>query len=332
MSTEYVYIRKLNAQELGFRKGEPKKAGRYIYISKDYLSYFPALSTVIRNDHVIIDVIPPSLNQIVLTNFVYHNDKIIDKKPNGRDEFRLYLNEGNDPGRDYFQPEDIIAIHRFKMENGNVVYKMYLFPAAIKGDEYERLEKLLKDKGIYDSHALLPISDMPFIALSRNIDSSTVVVPDDVKEAVLTEEISLIPDEEMKKEFEFTNLIRESAFRDLLLYFYDFRCAVTGTIIRYDSLNNLEAAHIIPDELRGPAHPKNGLPLNRDMHWAFDKGFFTVNDKYEVIVHEKVKNNEILSKIHGKKIILPEDSRARPSSFSLNWHKDNIFGVFTRSI
>lgn len=332
MAAEDVYIRKLNAQELGFRKGEPKKAGRYIYVSKEYLSFFPPLSTVIRNDHVIIDLIPPTLNHVVLTNFVYHNDKIVDNKPNGRDEFRVYLNEASDPGRNYFQPDDIIVIYRFETESSKVVYRVYYFPAARKGEEYGLLEKLLKDKGIHESHALLPISDIPFLKVNRNIDGSIVVVPEEVKEAVLEEEVSLIPEEEMKKEFEFTSLIRESAFRDLLLYFYDFRCAVTGTIIRYDSLNNLEAAHIIPDELRGPAHPKNGLPLSRDMHWAFDKGFFTVNDTYEIIVHEKVRDSEILSKVHGKKIILPEDSRARPSSFSLNWHKDNIFGIFIKSI
>src|ERR1035438_8702293 len=99
-----AYIHRLNAQELGYRKGEPGKAGRYFYISKKYASFFPPLSEIIINDHLFLEVISPISDDIALTNYVYHNDKLAGE--GSRDEFRLYLNSGNDPGRDFYQPDD----------------------------------------------------------------------------------------------------------------------------------------------------------------------------------------------------------------------------------
>jgi predicted restriction endonuclease len=226
-------------------------------------------------------------------------------------------------------PDDIIVIYKIIIENGSIAYQIYLFPEKLKSEQYRKLESVLEKKGTYGSHALISLSDISFINLDVHIDTSRVFIPDEVKEAVLSEEeVQLIPKEELSKEFEFTNFIRETAFRDLLLYFYDFKCAITGTVIRYGNLLNLEAAHIIPAELKGPAHPRNGIPLNRDMHWAFDKGLFTIDDSYIVKVHEKARSNKLLLDIDGKKIFLPEDSRARPSNFSLKWHRENTFGVF----
>ena len=154
----------------------------------------------------------------------------------------------------------------------------------------------------------------------------------EVKEEVLREEpLYVLPKEVLRDEFEFTNIVRAAAFRDLLLYFYEFKCAVTESAIKYKGLYNLEAAHIIPDTYGGPSHPKNGLPLSRDFHWAFDKGFFTIDEKYRVIVHTKVKSIPALSKVNGKNIFLPEDSRARPSEFALDWHRKHVFGIFSKS-
>lgn len=57
---------------------------------------------------------------------------------------------------------------------------------------------------------------------------------------------------------------------------------------------NLEAAHIWPRSHKGLYLPSNGIALCRDMHWAFDKGMFTVDDNLTVnilglIQDEKVK-------------------------------------------
>jgi len=72
---EQAYVHKLNAQELGYRNGKPHGAGRYFYVSKSCISYFPPLSEVVLNDHVLLDLIPPNADQVALTKYVYHNDK-----------------------------------------------------------------------------------------------------------------------------------------------------------------------------------------------------------------------------------------------------------------
>ncbi|MBU2540749.1 MAG: HNH endonuclease [Candidatus Omnitrophica bacterium] len=328
MSKEIIYARKLYDQELGYRKGQPKKAGRYFFISKECIAYFPPLSTLIKNDHILIKIIPPDSQKIVLSNYVYHNDKITDNKSHGRDEYRLYLNSETDTERNFFKPGDIAVLYRYAVENESI-YKIFYFPVSQKDNHYKRLEAMIEESRIKGGHALIEASKIPFIRLPSRIDLEDRVIPKEVMEDVLSEPLEPLPAEVMENEFLFTRTIRENNFRELLLFFYDYRCAVTGSAMRYKNLINLQAAHIIPDEHGGPPHPKNGLPLSRDLHWAFDIGFFTVDDQYEINVHEKVKDIQIMREINNRKIILPQDNRAWPSIHSLKWHRDNVFGIFT---
>jgi hypothetical protein len=327
-----LYVRKLYDQELGYRKGKPKQAGRYFFITKKVIPYFPLLSDWIRNDHVIVNVIPPNSNRIVLSNYVYHNDKIVDNKPNGRDEFRLYLNNDIDPGGDYFKSEDIIVISRLKIKD-ETIYKIFHYPVSKKGEEYEQLEKLIASTQIPGSHVLVPYSMVKFIGPFGDIKLEQKIIPKEIIEQELKASPELqppppLPPEIMEIEFKFTSVIREASFRDLLLYFYDYKCAITGNVMKYQGVINLQAAHIIPDTYGGPAHPKNGIPMSRDIHWAFDIGFFTIDNNHTIIVHEKVKDIPALKEINGRKMLLPVDQRAWPSEHSINWHNDKIYGLF----
>lgn len=65
----------------------------------------------------------------------------------------------------------------------------------------------------------------------------------------------------------------------------------TGNVIQYKSFMNLEAAHIWPRSHKGLYLPSNGIALCRDMHWAFDKGMFTIGDDFKVIVHPDVESD-----------------------------------------
>ena len=337
MAQTKLYARKLYEHELGCRRGNPGGAGRYFYISKECINYFPPLSEHILNDHVLVGVVPPNSDKPVLTRYVYHYSKIVDSKRNGRNEFRLYLNSRNDPGRNYFKPDDIVVIARIEVGNEETVYKIFHFPAARKGSEYQVIEELIQKSRIRGGHALLLLEQVPFIHPAQQIVSIEKIIPDEVadevlREKVLTEPITLepLPSEVMTEEFKFTRMIRENSFRDLLLFFYYYKCAVTSTAIRYKGLLNIQAAHIIPDKYGGPAHPRNGIPMSRDIHWAFDKGFFTLKENYEIIVHEEVRHDPALATISGKRIILPEDTRAHPSLHSIRWHRENVYGLFTR--
>lgn len=331
-----AYVRKLYNQELGYRHGESGMAGRYFFVSKEYTGYFPPLSTVVKNDFVIIKMIPPNSNNIILTKYVYHNSKVSENKSNGRDEYRIYMNSEIDPDRDYFKLNDIVVIYKNVSEKdvSEIHYEIYNFPAHEVGDDYRHLEQLLQQYAsarAEGSHALVPISELPFIRPQIIVAPDNRVIPVAVQDAVLDALVQLIPEDQMRAEFEFTRHIREGAFQDLVKFFYEYKCAVTGTSINYKDLYNLEAAHIIPDSHRGPAHPKNGMSLCRDMHWAFDKGFFTISDDYEIKVHERVRALPVLEPLDGRKIFLPSDRRAWPSDLSLKYHRENIFGIFMRS-
>jgi hypothetical protein len=66
------------------------------------------------------------------------------------------------------------------------------------------------------------------------------------------------------------------------------------------------------------------------MHWAFDNGFFTFDKEFRVVVHDAVVGNDSLKVINGKKIFLPRDERAWPSEEALGWHRENVFGIFSK--
>ena len=107
------YIKKLGHQELGSIKedGKPSR-GRYIYISKnkEVLNFFPPMSEKVVNDNVVLPIISVELKKKVYCNFVYHNDKISRGLSNGRNEYRLYLNNDIEDHQLLFKENDIIAV------------------------------------------------------------------------------------------------------------------------------------------------------------------------------------------------------------------------------
>lgn len=327
MWDQNIYVRKLYNQELGFRRGRARKAGRYFFISKAHAGYFPPLSGVVKNDYSIINIIPPFSNNIVMASYKYHNSKIAEGKRYGRDEYRLYLNTDIDPDRDFYKPGDIVALHRFQ-EGENIVYKIYHFPIINRDSLYNRLEALLQQHSSTraHSHALILLSELSLLRSLAKIDFSQKHIPQNVQQEALRGPI-LSPVAENERET-ITRRVRSNSFRDLVLFFYEYKCAVTENVIMYGELYNVEAAHIIPRDHRGQDFPKNGIALSRDMHWAFDKGFFTISDEYEVLVHKKVSDAPLLTAVKDKKIFLPQDRRAWPSEEAIHWHQKNIFGLF----
>ena len=329
-----VYIHRLNAQELGYRKGEPGMAGRYFYISKNCVKYFPPLSEVVLNDYVVLDLIPPNSDNVVLTKFVYHNDS--HAADGTRDEFRLYLNSGNDPGRDFYKPEELVMIVKLEVgseSDSNFVYKVVHFSVNDSpGSDYQKVNAILNETDPrYKSHALVPTETVGFLTLEKRIRIGEKVIPREIIDASLEEPIQAPVQYEDPTSI--TPIIRSNTFRDLVLFFYDFRCAVTNrnVFINYKDLNNLEAAHILARASGGGSNPANGLALERNLHWAFDKGFFTVTTEYAVEVHPKAMHIEYLKDKHGQTIHTPEDSRIKPNKQALEWHNKNVFGLFLRS-
>ena len=126
---------------------------------------------------------------------------------------------------------------------------------------------------------------------------------------------------------------RDAAFRNIVLANYGHTCAVTGQ--RFYSPRHVEAdgAHIIGKEVRGTDDPRNGLALSKSAHWAFDRGIFTISDRYEIVVNPRVSSDSVASfpalEMNRRKILLPQDSCYWPHPDALAWHKKEVFERFS---
>ena len=321
------YIKKLKFQELGSPKDGKVSRGRYFLVSKKIGDFFPPLSKTNLNDTIILPIIAPNSNQKIYCSYVFHNNKYHGSTAkNPRNEYRLYLNSDLDPNHSYFQPDDIVVFSKIETEELVSVYKMYLYK---KEDEnYSFLEQIIDKSESPGAHALYEKA-FDFISDAKeDLDDLEVVIPEDVKKDIQKKqnEIALDTHEEIEAS-KGASLFNSSSFRDFVLLGYQNKCAVTGEAIYYKKLINLEAAHIKPQAHAGTFLPCNGIALSRDIHWAFDKGMFTINDDYTITVHKDISSS-ILEKYDNKPINIPKEDFFKPEKAFLKYHREKIFGLF----
>jgi hypothetical protein len=117
---------------------------------------------------------------------------------------------------------------------------------------------------------------------------------------------------------------RDSAFTKVVRGAYDERCAVCGSK-RLSPAGNpeVEAAHIFPKSMNGRDHVQNGIALCRLHHWAFDCGWISLSDDYEILVKDESGLNgyDDFSPLEGERIHLPEEDDKRPHPKFLAEHR-----------
>lgn len=123
--------------------------------------------------------------------------------------------------------------------------------------------------------------------------------------------------------------INQTFFRRALLSSYNNTCCITK--IKISDL--LIASHIKPWHVCNDSektNPRNGLLLNPFHDKAFDVGYITINNKFEIIVSSKINDclsnrfcSEWLKSLEGKEISRPE--RFLPSSEFIEYHNDVVF-------
>jgi len=125
---------------------------------------------------------------------------------------------------------------------------------------------------------------------------------------------------------------RDAAFSGIVLENYGYMCAVTGQKYHSIKLTEAEGAHIIGKEVRGTDDPRNGIALAKSVHWAFDRGIFTISDQYEVLINPKARAASVanfpLLNMERRQIQLPSDSYYWPHPEALAWHKSEVFDRF----
>jgi putative restriction endonuclease len=99
----------------------------------------------------------------------------------------------------------------------------------------------------------------------------------------------------------------------------------------------VEAAHIVPHSANGKDDILNGLALCRLHHWAFDVGWFTLEDNFKILASRKIKdlsadfgklgNYEFMRALSNENLIisLPKEQDIYPHLNAIKWHRENIF-------
>jgi len=122
-----------------------------------------------------------------------------------------------------------------------------------------------------------------------------------------------------------TVYLRHALFPRMIRGIYQDACAVCGLatyLPRGGTL--LDGAHIIPFNVSHNDDPRNGIALCKNHHWGFDRGWFTVSDKYTLEVSPLlVSGTGYITP--GVPLRLPVAPILYPALDALNWHRRNIF-------
>lgn len=123
---------------------------------------------------------------------------------------------------------------------------------------------------------------------------------------------------------------RNIAFRRAIIRLYDYTCAACRLrIITLDGETTVEGAHIFPFAKSYDDSIGNGLSLCPLHHWSFDKGLFSIDDNYKMIVsiNFEESGNEafLLRSLRAKEIYLPKEKPFRPSLTMIRWHRENQY-------
>jgi putative restriction endonuclease len=136
-------------------------------------------------------------------------------------------------------------------------------------------------------------------------------------------------DEQPKWSFRKT-IIRNTFFRKAVVYVYDYQCAFCGLrVTKNISQSIVDGAHIKPFSQFYDSRVHNGISLCKNHHWAFDRGWFTVDEKYRIIVTKDLEevspHAKAIKEFQGEKILLPKIKQYFPDIQALQWHRQNIF-------
>lgn len=319
------YLKKLGHQELGsIVNNERPKRGRYLYSSKDIkiLQLFPPLSKLQKNDSALLPIIPLYSGKKVYCNYVYHNDKY---HGGTRNEYRIYLNSQLENNQLLFKEDDIVIIRKDELdlegEENQVIYFLELVQNH-KSELYKLCEDTIKNSKIQGKYGIYNGTIKKFEdKISKLKESNNIEV------AIDNSVVNTIKENNSGLEDQMADLFTQASFRDFVMVGYGNKCAVTGEVISWNKYNNLEAAHIKPHSHGGTYLPNNGIAMCRDIHWAFDKGFFTISDDFKIIVHNEIES-EYLKSLDGKSLRLPENNFLIPDKKNLEYHRKHVFGLF----
>ncbi len=180
-----------------------------------------------------------------------------------------------------------------------------------------------------DNSGLINKSKEILASLTNTTIESVLDVDVQANDSNLDIEVELYPDGSTRETTIYAR-IGQRYFRDAVLSSYDYKCCVTGLTEK----KLLIASHIKPwkdsDPKKERTNPRNGLCLNALHDKAFDQGYITINDRFEMVMSNKLKEanmdeetREWLYSYDGKQILLPK--KFYPSKEFIEYHNDVVF-------
>ncbi len=126
-------------------------------------------------------------------------------------------------------------------------------------------------------------------------------------------------------------VVRDAAFRRVIVSIYEFRCAFCGLqVINAFGQNIVDGAHIKPFSQFYDDSIDNGISLCKNHHWAFDHGWFTIADDYTLLISDNLREDSPhgtpMREFNGNRIWLPARQQHYPRIEALCWHREHIFG------
>lgn len=145
--------------------------------------------------------------------------------------------------------------------------------------------------------------------------------------------VEQLESETIDREIKFTwhkSVVRNSLFRKSIVYAYDYTCAFCKLKITRNATQNIvDGAHIKPFANFLDNDIDNGLSLCKNHHWAFDLGWFSIDDNYRILVAQDLEDESphgrAMKDFHNESIVFPSDRQFFPRLESLAWHRENKF-------
>jgi putative restriction endonuclease len=122
------------------------------------------------------------------------------------------------------------------------------------------------------------------------------------------------------------SIIRNAFFRKAVVHVYDYRCAFCRLkVTRTLNQNIVDGAHIKPFSQFYDSRVDNGISLCKNHHWAFDHGWFCIDDDYKIIIasdlQEESPHAKPMRDFQGEAILLPSSEQYLPRVEALQWHR-----------
>jgi putative restriction endonuclease len=197
---------------------------------------------------------------------------------------------------------------------------------ALKMVNFASLDPTLKQRGMANASRLdREIWDQFFAHLSASLADDTLMQPaneiGEPQRDFITEITAFPAGVDVRRTM--STRVNQDFFRRLVLTSYDNKCALTGI----EAPELLIASHIVPWAKNKDVRttPRNGICLNALHDRAFDEGYLTFTDNFEVLYSGDLPSvaRSKLESLGSRKLRLP--SRFVPDPALLAFHRSEIF-------